>query len=238
MTVVTIQPRIVDLYHGDVLYSDVHHTDPVADFKAMGNAGVWGLIHKATQGIGVADPAYKLRVKNARLAGLLTGAYHFNTGDTVEGQVNHFFDVVEPDAQTLMCLDFEDNRASQMTLAEAAEFLIRADEKLGRPVWLYGGNRPKELLFGASQEVLDLFGKRSWWLAQYSTAPSVLTYNKTALPWANWTLWQFTGDGIGPPPHSLPGVITQGVDLNTFAGTQDQLKAVWPGIDPTLALAS
>ena len=38
-----------------------------------------------------------LRTKNARLADLLTGAYHFNTGDTPQGQVNHFFDVVQPD---------------------------------------------------------------------------------------------------------------------------------------------
>ncbi|HXP63981.1 MAG TPA: glycoside hydrolase family 25 protein [Steroidobacteraceae bacterium] len=234
----TIQPRVVDLFHGDILYSDVHHTDPVADFRAMGNAGIWGVIHKATQGLGNADPAYMLRTKNARLADLLTGAYHFNTGDTPQGQINHFFDVVEPDAQTMMALDFEDNRASQMTLAEAATFLYLADEKLGRPVWLYGGNRPKELLAGASAEIRALFGKRPWGLPQYASAPNIHDYDGKPMPWANWTLWQFTGDGVGPPPHALPGVITQGIDINTFIGTRAQLTAAWTGADLALAVTS
>lgn len=229
-----MQPRVVDFYHGDVLYSDVHHTDPIADFKAMANAGIWGVINKATQGIGITDSAYTLRTKNARLAGLSTGAYHFNTGDTAQGQVNHFFDAAQPDANTLMCLDFEDNRASQMSLATAAQFLQLADEKLGRPIWVYGGNRPKELLADASAEVRTLFGKRPWWLCQYSSVAIVTDYNRKLLPWPNWTLWQFTGDGVGPLPHTLPGVITQGIDLNTFNGTQAQLTAIWPGVDPTL----
>ena len=34
--------RVVDVYHGDV-----HRTDPVADFRGLGEAGIWGLIHKA-----------------------------------------------------------------------------------------------------------------------------------------------------------------------------------------------
>jgi GH25 family lysozyme M1 (1,4-beta-N-acetylmuramidase) len=158
----TPTPRVVDLYHGDVLASDAHHTDPVADFRALAQPGIWGIIHKATQGIGVADPAYASRVKNARLAGLLTGAYHFNTGDTIASQVNHFFDVAEPDSQTLMALDFEDNRASQMSLVQAMQFLQLGDEKLGRPLWIYSGNRIKELICqaGASFEVREALARR------------------------------------------------------------------------------
>jgi len=38
-----ITPRVVDLYHGDVLYSDAHRTDPVADFWAMASQGCSGL---------------------------------------------------------------------------------------------------------------------------------------------------------------------------------------------------
>ena len=85
-------PRVVEIYHGDVMFAEVHRTDPVADYKALGQAGIWGLIHKANQGLGVNDPAYAGRTRNACLGGLLTGAYHFNTGDTIPGQVNHFFD--------------------------------------------------------------------------------------------------------------------------------------------------
>lgn len=219
--------RVVDAYHGDVFYSDVHRTEPAADFRALAQAGIWGLIHKATQGAGIDDPAYAVRVKNARLAGLKTGAYHFNTGDLVVGQVSHFCDAAQPDAETVMVLDFEDNRASQMTLSQAAQFLQLADERLGRPIWLYGGNRPKQLLADASAEIRDLFGKRPWWLCEYASQPKILDYNRHPLPWAAPTLWQFTGDGIGPRPHELPGIITKGIDINSFAGSHDEFVAAW-----------
>jgi hypothetical protein len=48
-----------------------------------------------------------------------------------------------------------------------------------------------------------------------------------ALPWAQPTLWQFTGDGIGPAPHTLPGIVTKGIDINSFDGTRDDLVAAW-----------
>jgi GH25 family lysozyme M1 (1,4-beta-N-acetylmuramidase) len=77
-------PRVVDIYHGDVMSAKVHRTDPIVDYKALGQAAIWGLIHKATQGVGVTDPAYRARRTNARLGGLLAGAYHFNPGDTIQ----------------------------------------------------------------------------------------------------------------------------------------------------------
>ena len=38
--------RVIDIYRGDVLVSDVHKTDPIADFSALDTAGVWGLIQR------------------------------------------------------------------------------------------------------------------------------------------------------------------------------------------------
>lgn len=225
MTQVT--PRVVDIYHGDVLNSDVHGGDLAVDFQALGRSGIWGIIHKATQGIGVADRAYAPRVKAARAAGLLTGAYHFNTGDDVQDQVDHFFDVAQPDDQTLMALDFEDNRASQMSLDEAVEFLQLADEKLGRPLWLYSGNRIKSLIVNESTEIRQLFAKRHFWLCEYGPTVKMVDDNHHQLPWISPTLWQFTGDGIGPQPHVLPGIVTKGIDINSYAGTIDQLKHDW-----------
>lgn len=222
-----MQPRVVDIYHGDVMFAEVHRTDPVADYRALGQAGIWGFIHKATQGLGVNDPAYTVRTANARLGGLLAGAYHFNTGDSIPGQVNHFFDAARPDAQTMMALDFEDNRASQMTLAQAVQFLQFGDEKLGRPLWVYSGNRIKELICSASAEVRTVFAKRHFWLCEYGPVAKMVDVGGKPLPWAKPTLWQFTGDSIGPQPHTLPGIITKGIDINSYAGTLDQLKADW-----------
>jgi lysozyme len=225
-----ITPRVVDLFHGDVMVADAHKTDPVGDFSALKQAGIWGLIHKATQGLGVNDPAYAVRVSNARSAGLLTGSYHYNTGDTVQGQINHFFDATQPDNQTIMALDFEDNRASQMTLAQAVQFLQLGDERLGRPLWLYSGNRIKTLITNASAEVRAVLGKRPFWLAEYGPIAKMLDDAGKPLPWVKPTLHQFTGDGVGPMPHALPGILTQGIDINSYAGTLEQLKSDWCGL--------
>jgi hypothetical protein len=47
------------------------------------------------------------------------------------------------------------------------------------------------------------------------------------LPWVEPTLWQFTGDGVGPMPHTMPGILTKGIDINSFQGTRDDLVEAW-----------
>jgi hypothetical protein len=44
--------------------------------------------------------------------------------------LNHFFDATKPDANTTMALHFEDNRASQMSLSQAVQFMQIGDETL------------------------------------------------------------------------------------------------------------
>lgn len=220
-------PRVVDLFHGDVLYSDVRHTDPISDFTALAQAGIWGMIHKATQGVGVADPAFAARIKSARIAGLKVGSYHFNTGDTVQGQLNHFFDVAQPEDDMPMVLDFEDNRASQMTLAQAIQFLQLGDDMLGRPLWIYSGNRIKTLSVNSSPEIRATLAKRPFWLCEYGPVAKMNDDSGHSLPWSKYTLWQFTGDGIGPLPHTLPGILTKSIDINSFVGSQDDFTAIW-----------
>lgn len=229
VTPVKAIPRVVDVYHGDVFNHDVKKSlSLVEDFKAMASVGIWGIIHKATQGIGNTDHSYHERMNAARQAGLLTGAYHFNTGDTTSGQVNHFFDAAQPDAETLMCLDWEDNRQSQMNLRQAIEFLTLADEKLGRPLWVYSGNRAKEQVVNESAEAKAVFAKRHLWLCRYAPGPGPLVdANGHDMPFKDAPLWQYTGDGLGQLPHTLPGIVTKGIDINHYAGTRDELHSAW-----------
>lgn len=201
---------VVDLYHGDV----------VIDFNRTAKAGVKAIIHKATQGAGVTDHAYAERRKMATDAGLLWGAYHFNTGEAVDTQVQHFLDAAKPDDHTLMALDFEDNRHSQMTLAQARDFLARLDAALGRKAVIYSGNRIKDLL---GSKVDTFFGSHRLWLAQYGPFAHVQA------SWSKYWLWQFTGDGIGQEPHSLPGIVTHGIDINQYIGDPDKLTDDWAG---------
>ena len=196
-------PNVIDIYHGNT----------VNDFAALKADGVLGVIHKCTQGAGYADPLYATRRKLATDAGLLWGAYSFNTGEPVISQVNQFISHAEPDDNTLMCLDFEDNPHSQMSLAQCRQFLEIAKSKLGRKLVLYSGNRIKDLL-GLQIDVG--IGVHRLWLAQYGPKAVVQASWRSNGQW----LWQYSENG------RLPG--TDGaVDLNFYAGTPEQLKAEW-----------
>lgn len=194
-------PSVIDIYHGNVIH----------DFAAIKAAGVVGVIHKCIQGAAYADPAYATRRKAATDAGLLWGAYAFNTGSNVDMQIENFFAHAESDANTLMALDFEDNPHSQMSADQARAFLSQGAAKLGRKLVIYSGNRIKDLLGGQSDPVL---GSHRLWLAQYGPVP------KVQRSWAKQWLWQYSETG------RLPG--TDGaLDFNSYSGTTDQLKTEW-----------
>lgn len=197
---------------------DISHHNTINDFAALKSAGVWGIIHKCTQGTGYVDRTYAPRRKLATDAGLLWGAYTFNTGAPVTQQVDYFFSHADPDDSTLMCLDFEDNPASNMSLAQAKQFLQIADERLSRKLVLYSGNRVKDLLGVTADPFL---GSHRLWLAQYGPVPHV------QVSWHKQWLWQYSETG------HLPG--TSGLlDLNHYDGTLPQLQQEWAGADATV----
>lgn len=194
-------PNVIDIYHGNVVH----------DFAALKAAGILGVIHKCTQGARYADPLYLTRRLAAEKAGLLWGAYTFNTGEDVAAQVAQFISHAEPDERTLMALDFEDNPHSQMSIGQARQFLAQGDEKLGRKLVLYSGNRVKDLLGGQTDTFL---GSHRLWLAQYGPKAKVQG------SWRTQWLWQFSEAG------KLPG--TDGaVDLNFYAGSASDLATEW-----------
>lgn len=201
--------------------ADISHHNTVTDLKASANAGLWGIIHKASQGRSYRDPNYAGRRELAKDARLLWGAYHFNTGDKVSDQVENFLAAAKPDDKTLLVLDYEDNRLSNMSMAQAVEFLHRIEDKVGRKAAIYSGNRLKENI--SLVPVADRAYVRSHrlWLCQYGP--------KAVLPsgFKSYWLWQYTGDGIGPAPHKIDGISGNGIDLNAFDGTYEQLTAMW-----------
>lgn len=191
---------------------DISHHNTVKDFAALKATGILGVIHKCTQGSGYVDPTYATRRRAATDAGLLWGAYTFNTGEAVELQVKNFISHAEPDTQTLMALDFEDNPSSNMSLQQAKKFLQLAAEQIGRKCVLYSGNRVKDLL-GSNLTDITL-GAHRLWLAQYGPKPVVQT------SWRKPWLWQYSERGL------LSG--TDGnIDLNFYDGSAKQLAAEW-----------
>lgn len=214
-------PRVCDIYHGDV----VGGAGPaLAGFKAAAAQGLWGIIHKSSQGSAYKDTSYVARRPAALNAGLLWGAYHFNDGSSVKTQIDNFFTAAKPDDTTLMCLDFEDNPRSNMGVGMAVDFLHQAEAKIGRKLVIYSGNRLKETIGSLGSADRAYVCSHRLWLCQYGP--------KAVLPsgFGKYFLWQYTGDGIGQMPHSIDGINVpggKGIDLNAYAGTQEQLKQDW-----------
>jgi lysozyme len=193
-----------------------HHNGKVNLVKAKAD-GIIGVIQKATQGEQYVDPTFKRNRKAALDAGILFGAYHFGTGANGVSQAQHFLDTVQPDAKTVVVLDFEDNPAgTTMTLEEARAFVTHVRAQLGRWPGFYSGHTIKRLLGTSVDPVL----KNCWfWLAQYGATAVVPPC------WSTWTLWQYTDGGVGPPPHTVDGIGR--CDRDYYNGTPAQLTSWW-----------
>jgi len=213
---VAINPLVVDLSH---------HNE-VADFDKIKAAGIAGIIHKATEAIGFVDNMYAVRRGPAMNAGLLWGAYHFLRPVSIQAQVDFFLKIAAPDNTTLLALDHEDER---VLLINAKEFLLRVEDAVGRKAVLYSGFLIKEQLGDRMDAYL---AAHRLWLAQYGPRPV------TPRNWSSAWLWQFTGDGVGPRPHSIPGIVDTGIDINHFDGDAAKLAAEWSGpttVEPAVA---
>ena len=206
---------------------DLSHHNQNLDFASIAAGGILGIIHKATQGTIYADPTYLPHKTSALGNGLLWGAYHFGTGSDGIQQAEHFLDVVQPDAQTLLILDFEANgQGPSMTLEEARAFVTHVNDQTGSWPGLYSGHYIKDLLGTNSDPVLS----NCWfWLAQYGPT-AVVPPN-----WTDWTLWQYTDGAIGPKPHTVPGAGM--CDRDKFNGDEDALRALWGPASPPLTQA-
>ena len=201
----------------DILFDVSHHNGPSLDFAQAHAAGFVGVFHKASQGVGGADPMYgKNRVK-ATAAGLMWGAYHFGTGGDGSAQADHFLDAVGDRTGALLVLDLEPNpQGATMKLDEARDFVSHVHDKTGIWPGLYSGSYLHEQLGDKKDPVL---GNCWLWLARYGYAPVV------PANWPTWTMWQWTDGAAGKNPQPVPGI--GHCDRNRFNGTIDQLKKLW-----------
>lgn len=217
-----------------ILVADMNHANPV-DFRKIAAAGVGGVIHKAVQGLTYTDSLYGARKALAQEAGLEWGAYDFSTDDDVALNVARFLAVAKPDARTSLWLDFENNPRHDMNMAMALEFLDRVDQTVGRYCGIYGGDRIKRFVVNLTFAQRNFLGAHPLWGCEYGPRWKNQDVNGHELPWKNGpVLWQFTGDGIGPGPHTVDG-LERGADLSRFEGDRAALAAWWPL--PAIALA-
>lgn len=198
-----LAPAFIDLSH--------HNSIPVS-LEPAREAGVFGVIHKATEGLGYVDATLEARRWLVEQAGMLWGVYHFVRPGSMAEQVQHFVDTTAPycDVNTLYALDWED---ADVSIDDAIEFMRLLTERTGHHPVLYSGHVVKEALDGV--ECADLNQYRLW-LCQYGP--------EAELPpgWDSYWAWQYTENG------AVPGV-TPPTDLNAFDGTEAELRASWSG---------
>lgn len=196
---------------------DVSHHNGDVDFAGLKDAGILGVIHKATQGTGNVDPTYASHRAAATDAGLLWGAYHFGVECDGVAQAEHFLQTVGDLDGVLLALDFEPNLTGpSMSLEEARAFVTHVREQTGRVPGFYSGHYIKELLGTNTDPVL---GACWFWLAQYGPTPVV------PVNWPTWRLWQYTDGAVGPDPK-LVGTVGR-FDRDLFNGSADELQAFW-----------
>lgn len=203
-----LQPQVIDLSHYNVIPQSL---------RPAKQAGVVGVIHKATQGLTYTDPKIGARHYLAKQAGMLWGVYHFLTGDDPVKQAKHFFDASHKfvDDETLIACDHEQDA----TLSELLAFLDAADILFDRQCVLYSGHTIKEQLGTDAAMVAAhtarLFDRRLW-LADYGDSYKLPKgYKQT------W-LWQFTDIA------AVPG-IEAAVDGNIFTLSKPVTSQVWAG---------
>jgi lysozyme len=196
---------------------DISHHNGSLDLSIAQNAGIVGVIQKATQGTTFSDPTYQPNYGQAHRLGLMWGAYHFGNGDDGVSQADFFLNTVQPASTTLLVLDFESNKAgSSMSLQDAKDFVTHIKLVTGTWPGLYGGSYLKESLGSQADPTLQ----NCWlWLAQYGPT--------AVLPpgWFNWTLWQYLDGQIVSDPNPIVGISP--CDRDYYVGSLADLQAKW-----------
>lgn len=197
---------------------DLYYENAIPSFEAAKAAGLVGVIHKATEGVGFADPAYRERQAIFKGLGLLRGAYHLGHGGDPIGQAHWFLDHTQPDPDCRLALDWESvGYAPPMPVSEAESFCQELFNETGRWPFLYMAN---DYIDGRGTSLSNC---PLWLNSHYRVLPAPLP-----VQWKRWTLWQYTDGVYGPLPRTLPGIGVN--DLSLFNGTLPQLKRFWLGV--------
>ncbi|QDZ08106.1 glycoside hydrolase [Sphingomonas panacisoli] len=197
---------------------DLHHDSRVEPGEAQ-RSGVSAIIHKSTEGGDFTDGRYQDRKKSAKALGLLWGSFHFANDAPVSTQLKNYLDFTAPEADEIMCLDFEDHHGHEMSKADAHTFIEGVREATRRYPMLYGGHWLR-MQTGTKPDAI--FAQCPLWYRRYAPRPIGIP---TQI-WDNYTLWQYTdGANYGGPQNKVNGI---SCDRNLFRGTEAELRAAWP----------
>lgn len=211
---------------------DVSHYQGSIDWEKVAGDGIAFAFVKATEGETYKDPTYLRNAAGAAEAGLLVGAYHFlraTSAAAAKREAQFFYQTASQASELLLppVMDYETNpgNLSDASMSAVAKAFLEETERLfGMKPIFYTGN--------AFANHFDMsLGSYPLWIARYNAS----TPPDDAKAWSKWTFWQYSdGSSGGTLPDGSRKVagISGNVDLNEYAGTEeDLLRAYGPEED-------
>ena len=198
--------------------ADVSHYQGEIDFAKLAEQGISFTFIKATEGSGTVDSCFAENWKNARAAGLCTGAYHFFSFESAaETQADNFIAAVPCAADALppvIDLEYYSGTDRETLPPETVREMLRT--MLSRLREAYGKTPIIYTTHSCYAEYLEdssLGEDYLLWIRSIFTPPSKEL---------NWTFWQYN------PRGQLEGYTggEQFIDLNVFRGSAEKLRAL------------
>jgi lysozyme len=202
---------------------DIARWQEKVDFAAVAQAGISGVIVKATEGRGYIDPMFHANWAALRaVPQLVAGTYAFARPETDGGgeadgraEAEHYVRTMlatNPGDEWIACIDLERGgmdpaHSTQQNIDFLGAWEQTCVRLLGRSPWLYTGKYTWLERMGWT----TAFSHLRLWQADWTAVPA-------DMPWER-TMWQFTNEGI------VSGVSTR-VDVSSFEGTIEQLRAL------------
>jgi lysozyme len=183
---------------------DISHHQGYPDFDEVRQAGVLGVIHKATEGSSFIDDARAENLANAKKAGLGIATYFWLKPGDGRSQAEFYLSVIDPVQGERVVIDYEEDGCSLTTLRDAVQALL--DYKGELQITVYSGHLLKEQLGDERDDFLAKY--TDLWLAQYTSDESNISWPEGTYP--VWTLWQYSETG------TVPGIDDGYVDLDNF----------------------
>ena len=181
-----------------ILGVDVSSYQGAIDWGRLKAAGVNFAYIKATEGATVADKDFTKNWQEAKVAGIVRGAYHvYSTTSAIEDQISNFQKTLEKAGDTgelPAALDLEVALVSKQNMSAAESAVLTWLKAMGKlnakPSVIYGSLSLFNGYFGGTVP-----GNATVWLADYSSGPQ-----SNGEKWPKWKIWQFsdkvTIDGI------------------------------------------
>lgn len=196
-------PPYVDPARYPVRGIDISSHNGEIDFKAVRKDGIEFAFIKASEGTDFKDKNFLTNYKNARKAGIKTGAYHFFRFDKdgVDQAINFLRATGNRRLDLGIAIDIEQQgnpeNVDSTLIADRLTSMVEYLNLLGYRVTLYT-NRS-----GYEKFLMDTFPGHPLWICSFSDHPID----------AEWTFWQYDH-------HGKINGIKGDVDLDTFNGSR------------------